>query len=111
MLLLGISTIWLYSKNRIKINRNQEIEYEAIEHVQIYQYDIDEHFRIEFIELKEFYERLKDESGEFHNIKIILRIYLVFMIANSRSERSFSNLKRIKKRLRTLKIFLVVLYK
>ncbi|XP_065651224.1 uncharacterized protein LOC136079416 [Hydra vulgaris] len=102
---------------------NQEIENEAIKLVKIYQDDIDEHLGNELIQFKEFYKHFKDKSSEFHNIsqehlmykilinkevkdcfpnvKIVLRIYLVIMITNSSSERSFSNLKRIKKKLRT----------
>jgi len=70
------------------------------------------------------YKHFKDESSEFHNIsqehilmykilinkevkdcfpnvEIVLCIYLVIIITNSSSERSFSNLKCIKNRLRT----------
>ncbi|XP_065645338.1 uncharacterized protein LOC136075828 [Hydra vulgaris] len=85
--------------------------------------DIDEHLGNELIQFKEFYKHFKDESSEFHNIsqehlmyktlinkevkdcfpnvEIVLRIYLVIMITSSSSERSFSNLKHIKNRLRT----------
>jgi len=89
----------------------------------VYQDDIDEHLGNELIQFKEFYKQFKDESSEFHNIsqehlmykilinkevkdcfpniEIVLRIYLVIMITNKSSERSFSNLKHIKNRLRT----------
>ncbi|XP_065652763.1 zinc finger MYM-type protein 1-like [Hydra vulgaris] len=97
---------------------NREIENEAIKLVKIYQDDIDEHLGNELIQFKEFYKHFKGESSEFHNIsqehlmykilinkevkecfpnvEIVLRIYLVIMITNSSSERSFSNLKHIK---------------
>ncbi|XP_065664704.1 uncharacterized protein LOC136086337 [Hydra vulgaris] len=77
---------------------NQEIENEAIKLVKIYQDDIDEHLGNELIQFKEFYKHFKNESSEF---EIVHRIYLVIMITNSSSERSFSNLKHIKNRLRT----------
>jgi hypothetical protein len=102
---------------------NEEIENEATKLVKIYEDDIDEHFGNELIQFKEFYKHFKDENSEFHNIsqehlmykilinkevkdcfpnvEIVLRIYLVLMITNSSSERSFSNLKHIKNRLRT----------
>ncbi|XP_065658754.1 zinc finger MYM-type protein 1-like [Hydra vulgaris] len=85
--------------------------------------DIDEHLGNELIQFKEFYKHFKDVSSEFHNIsqehlmykilfnkkvkdcfpnvEIVHRIYLVIMITNSSSERSFSNIKHIKNRLRT----------
>jgi DNA (cytosine-5)-methyltransferase 1 len=43
----------------------------------------------------------KNVKDSFPNVVIVLHIYLVFMITNSSSERSFTNLKYIKNRLRT----------
>jgi hypothetical protein len=107
---------WLGSLRKLEQLSNQEIENEAIKLVKIYQDDIDEHFENKLIQFKEFYKYFKDQSSEFHNIsrkrkilidkkakdyfpniEIVLCIYLFFMITNSNSERSFSNLKYIKK--------------
>jgi len=43
----------------------------------------------------------KEVKDCFPNVEIVLPIYLVLMITNCSSERSFSNLKNIKNRLRT----------
>jgi len=96
---------------------NQEIENEAIKLVKIYKDDIDENFGNKLIQFKELYKVLKDETREFNNlsqehlmykilinkevkdcfpnVEIVLRIYLVFMITNCSSERSFFNFKNI----------------
>lgn len=82
---------------------NQEIENEEIKLVNIFQDDIDEHFRNELIQYKEFYKHFQIIINEkvkniFLNFETILRIYLVLIITNSNSERPFFNLKHIKNR-------------
>ena len=51
-----------------------------------------------------FYRILMDNNfgAAFPNIKITLRMYLVLMVANCDGERSFSKMKMIKNRLRTI---------
>ncbi|XP_065664567.1 uncharacterized protein LOC136086211 [Hydra vulgaris] len=49
----------------------------------------------------DFYETPEEVKDCFPNVEIVICIYLVIMITNSSSERSFSNLKHIKNRLRT----------
>nr|XP_047141248.1 uncharacterized protein LOC124816200 [Hydra vulgaris] len=109
-----------YLKHR---KRQRNIRLNPIDFYETPEDDIDEHLGNELIQFKEFYKHFKDESSEFHNIsqehlmykilinkeekdcfpnvEIVLRIYLVIMITNSSIERSFSNLKHIKNRLRT----------
>ncbi|KAK7861783.1 hypothetical protein R5R35_011956 [Gryllus longicercus] len=88
----------------------------------IYVDDVDENLGIELIQFKEFINQfIQDESKSalsrehfmynliiekriqdaFPNVEIILRIYLVLMITNCTTERSFSKLKLLKNRLRT----------
>jgi len=47
------------------------------------------------------YKLLINTEDCFPNLEIVLCIYLVLLIINCSSKRSYSNLKHIKKRLRT----------
>lgn len=109
-----------FLRNLDKLN-NKEIEIEAMKVVKIYHGDIDDNLGNELIQFKEFYKVFENEADDslsqehimykilinrevkdcFPNVEIILRIFLVIMITNCSSERSFSNLKHIKNRLRT----------
>lgn len=103
----------------------EEIENNAKKLVKEYSNDLDDTFGNELIQFIEFFkvfkedhstEELKELSMEcfmykiliekgvkdaFPNVEIALRIYLVLMVTNCSSERSFSKLKLLKNRLRT----------
>ena len=89
--------------------------------VEIYNTDIDEQLGNELIQFKKFYNDYQDSKDEnisrerwmhklllekslkdcFLNVKVVLRMYLSFMITYSNGERSFSKLRLIKNRHRT----------
>lgn len=102
---------------------NQKIENKAINLIKVYQDDADENLGNKLIQFKEFYTNFKDKISKlnsfsqensmyeilinkgvkdcFPNVERVLRIHHVLMITNCNGERSFSNLKHIKNRLRT----------
>ena len=98
-----------------------EIEDAAAKLVSTYSTDLDKTLGIELVQFSNFLKLFTNEKKEdvsqeqfmyslilekgvqdtFPNVETMLRIFLVLMISNCSSERSFSKLKRIKNRLRT----------
>ncbi|CAI6376900.1 unnamed protein product [Macrosiphum euphorbiae] len=98
---------------------NEELQEAAKKLVAVYDDDLDELLCVEIINFSEFiklYSKPTEMSNEhfmyktliekyvisaFPNVEIALRMYLVIMVTNCSSERTFSRLKIIKNRLRT----------
>ena len=99
---------------------SNEISDQGIKLANTYKEDLDECTGIEFIQFTQFFKEFiaerkevskelfmyqllieKEVKDAFPNVEIALRMYLVLMVTNCSSERSFSKLKVIKNRLRT----------
>ncbi|XP_031345831.1 zinc finger MYM-type protein 1-like [Photinus pyralis] len=105
----------------------EDLENNATNLVNTYSDDLEGNLGIELVQFAEFFKNFKDDTSvkckpdselsnehlmykiliendlkvAFPNVEIALRIYLVLMVTNCTGERSFSDLKIIKNRLRT----------
>ena len=99
----------------------EDIQNAARKLVEIYNEDLDQCLGSELIQFADFAQMFKDEEGDdigreqfmyrliknkrikgsFSNVEIALCMYLVMMVTNCSAERSFSEMKIIKNRLRT----------
>ena len=107
---------------KLDVLSSQEILTAASDLVDVYNDDLDVCLGNELVQFADFVNAFKDEQAEdgsrknymyqlilkkrvqglFPNVEIALRMYLVLMVSNCSAERSFSKMKLIKNRLRTL---------
>jgi hypothetical protein len=107
---------------KLDVLSSQEILTAASNLVEVYKDDLDVCLGNELVQFADFVDAFTDEQAEdvsrenfmyqlifkkrvqesFPNVEIALRMYLVLMVSNCSAERSFSKMKLIKNRLRTL---------